>query len=383
LELGPLVFVWWQPVNAWRVSWVATLMSPIETGHRPDNIDGYTALIVVAAVAQLLVARNAALSIAVMSLVPLWLWTVPKYGNAVTNTVALAALVVATQLWRFRQSTGRLLGEHRAAIAAGEMNRFVLEERARIAREMHDVVAHQMSLIVVQAESAPYRLQELSESAKKELRSLAGSARQALEEMRDVLSVLRSDEPIGRAPQPGLSDVPDLVANARAAGSKVSLTMGMSDLAASAGTGICVYRLVQEALSNAARHAPGQPVDIALTGSRDRVVVRIANQSEFPSGTCPELVPGLGIIGMRERVTGLGGSLEVGRTEDGRFVVAAPRDHGSSFSPRSGSTNTSMTPSVPERVGSYLRTPGQTNLSRPSVWSPRERHCWRRASRGD
>jgi signal transduction histidine kinase len=328
LELGPLLFVWWRPVSAWRIAWVTALVLPLVTDHRPDNIDGYVALIIVAAVTQLIVARKAAITIAVISLVPLWLWTAPRYGRAVTNTVVLAALVTATQLWGYRQSTGRLLGEHRAAIAASEMDRFVLEERARIAREMHDVVAHHMSLIVVQAESAPYRVQDLSEGARNELRSLAESARKALDEMRDVLSVLRSDEPIGTAPQPGIADITGLVANARAAGSKVSLTMDQSNLKISAATGICVYRLVQEALSNAARHAPGQLVDIGLTASRNRLVVRITNRLAFPTATCSEVVPGHGIIGMRERVAGLRGTLEVGKTDDGQFVVAASLPRG-------------------------------------------------------
>jgi hypothetical protein len=199
---------------AWQVSWVTALVSPLVTHQRPVDIDGYMALLVVVVVAELLAPRREALTMALVTLVPLWLWTAPHYEHSATVTAVLALATGATQLLKDRASTGRTLVEQRAAIAAGEARQVVLEERARIAREMHDVVAHRMSLMVVQAESAPYRTEGLPGNVRAELQSLADVARQALEEMRGLLTVLRTDEPDGTVPQPGLADVPDLVASA-------------------------------------------------------------------------------------------------------------------------------------------------------------------------
>jgi signal transduction histidine kinase len=121
-----------------------------------------------------------------------------------------------------------------------------------------------------------------------------------------------------------LADVPALVASAKAAGSKVSLHMDVPDDEESAAMGICVYRLVQEGLSNASRHAPGEPVDVVVTYTRKRIQVQITNPSKMsPGAEHPELQPGHGIIGMRERVAALGGTIDVRMTREGRFVVAA------------------------------------------------------------
>src|SRR5581483_5176999 len=118
----------------------------------------------------------------------------------------------------------------------------------RIARELHDVVAHSMSLVAVRAETAPYRLPDLPEPAREEFLALANTARDTLGELRRLLGVLRTD-PAALAPQPSLSDVDDLVASARQAGLKVQVAVVGAPT--SEATGLTVYRIVQEALSNA------------------------------------------------------------------------------------------------------------------------------------
>jgi signal transduction histidine kinase len=191
---------------------------------------------------------------------------------------------------------------------------------------MHDVVAHHMSLIAVQAETAPYRLNDLSEGAKEEFAALSATAREALNDVRRLLGVLRSDGPAERAPQPKLADIAALVETSRRAGLSVDLSMPANgDAAVSHAVGLCAYRIVQEALANASRHAPGAWVHVMVERDPDNLRLDILNgpptadrHVSVDSGRS-----GHGVAGMRERVALLGGSLSAEPNILGGFAVSA------------------------------------------------------------
>ena len=165
--------------------------------------------------------------------------------------------------------------------------RAVLEERARIARELHDVVAHRLSLIAVRAETAPYRLADLPGPVRDEFGSLSGAAREALTDMRRLLGVLRDDRPSARAPQPRLADVPVLVEAARRAGMPVEMSVPPVLEPVPSAVGICAYRIVQESLSNASRHAQGAAVTVSMDHRAGDVVLQVANGPGPVTGTGP------------------------------------------------------------------------------------------------
>ena len=259
----------------------------------------------------------------------LFLWGVTDdvatgWGVGVT-VVAVVGLLVGRLL-----STNRALARQEELSSAEKARRVVLEERARIARDLHDIVAHHMSLIVVQTETAAYRVPDLSEAGRAELLSVGETARSALAETRALLAVLRHEgqEPVD-APQPGADRVPDLVGIARRAGTAIETRVDGSLDVLAPGSSLAVYRVAQEALANAARHAPSAPVTLELLGGPEGVRLRVRNA--LPAGAGPEgtrpgetpvtMVPGHGITGMRERAVAAGGQLRVGPDGDGWFTV--------------------------------------------------------------
>lgn len=199
--------------------------------------------------------------------------------------------------------------------------RTVLQERTKIARDLHDVVAHHMSMVVVSAQTAQYRHEGVPPGLQAEFETIAATGRQALNEIRGLLGVLRSDGELPElAPAPQISDLPELFASTQRAG--VPLTWRIDGSTALAGEliGATVYRIVQECLANASRHAPGSPVNADVNITADGVGVEIRNRLTAPPST-PD-VPGLGIAGMRERATVVGGVVAV-HDDDGEFVVWA------------------------------------------------------------
>lgn len=199
--------------------------------------------------------------------------------------------------------------------------RTVLQERTKIARDLHDVVAHHMSMVVVSAQTAQYRHEGVPPGLQAEFETIAATGRQALNEIRGLLGVLRSDGELPElAPAPQMSDLPELFASTQRAG--VPLTWRIDGSTALAGEliGATAYRIVQECLANASRHAPGSPVNADVNITADGVGVEIRNRLTAPPST-PD-VPGLGIAGMRERATVVGGVVAV-HDDDGEFVVWA------------------------------------------------------------
>ena len=253
-----------------------------------------------------------------------WWWlsakNVPSVVTAVSGTAALLAMVVAVDSVRSRQQAQQALANQAEQTELERTRRAVLEERTRIARELHDVVAHHMSLMAIRAESAPHRLGALPdpEQVHAEFGSLSGSAREAMADMRRLLGVLRNGQPAARTPQPGLPDLPGLVDAARQAGMTVELSAlpPLDHVPPSAG--VCAYRIIQEALSNAARHAAGAPVTVSVQHNADTMTLQVTNGPGVPAG--PRAYghgPGHGLAGMRERAELLGGSLSAGPAPDG------------------------------------------------------------------
>ncbi|WP_418361500.1 histidine kinase [Streptomyces gilvosporeus] len=201
-----------------------------------------------------------------------------------------------------------------------------IEERTRIAREMHDVVAHRVSLMVIHSGT----LEVDPENSEKTVRTaelVGGIGRQALEELRQVLGVLRTDdegdESAPRAPQPTLDDVSVLVEQSRAAGMRIELTRSGTVRPLDASCERTAYRLVQEALTNVHKHAPGAAAHVELRYTADTLQVTVENEAgpDTPSAGLPS--GGHGLIGLGERVTVLGGTFEAGARPDGGFRVAA------------------------------------------------------------
>ncbi|MGW1008561.1 sensor histidine kinase [Streptomyces termitum] len=223
-----------------------------------------------------------------------------------------------------REVRARLAAQE-AALARERAHRTVLEERARIARELHDVVAHHMSVISIQADAAPYRVPDPPGELVAALADIRTGALEGLAELRRLLGVLRSEERPGGnapgAPQPTLARLDDLLAGVRAAGLKVSAKVSGARRPLPEGVELSAYRIVQEALSNALRHAPGAPARVELEYGRSVLRVRVVNGPARRAAR-PSPGAGHGVLGMRERVAMLGGEFAAGPTSDGGHEVA-------------------------------------------------------------
>ncbi|GLW72339.1 two-component sensor histidine kinase [Kitasatospora phosalacinea] len=249
------------------------------------------------------------------------------------TSVVVAALSGAVLLlgWslRGRGEAQRLLAEQEQISGTERARRTLLEERARIARELHDVVAHHMSVITVQADSAPYRIEGLPPAAVEEFGQIAAAARGSLAEMRRLLGVLRADGGApDKAPQPGLADLPKLLATAGQAGVRAELAV--ADGVAALGpvpdaVALSAYRIVQEALANVVRHAPGATAEVRLSAADGALALSVRNGPPPGRSAAVETSGGTGqgLVGMRERVRLLAGTLDTGPTADGGYRVSA------------------------------------------------------------
>jgi signal transduction histidine kinase len=196
----------------------------------------------------------------------------------------------------------------------------VAEERARIARELHDVVAHSISIVAVQAGAAEELLDRDPERARAHLQAVRTTAREAMTEMRRVLDVLREDN-APHAPLPGLSRLDDLVTEARAAGVEVDVVEDGERPQLPAGLDLVVFRIVQEALTNVRKHAGGGRASVHLSYARRALEIDVRDDGEAVAFASRS--GGHGLIGMRERVTLFGGTLEAGSAVGGGFRVHA------------------------------------------------------------
>jgi signal transduction histidine kinase len=198
-------------------------------------------------------------------------------------------------------------------------------ERASIARELHDVVAHHVSMIAVRAGTAPYAIDGLPEPGQEAFAEIAREARTALTELRMVLGVLRDPAKASEAtPQPRLGDIEELLERVRGAGTDVAWSVTGAARVLPASVELCGYRIVQEAVTNAGRHAPGSQVTVAIAYQPDALAVTVANTAG-PGAGPPDSAPGtgFGLVGLRERVTMLGGQITTGPSADGGFLVRA------------------------------------------------------------
>jgi signal transduction histidine kinase len=241
------------------------------------------------------------------------------------GVLLLAVVIAALALGESQRERGEAVAERdesRRVMAESLQQQAEMTERARIARELHDVVAHHVSAIAVQAETARLTTEGMPEEGKAQLEAIGDTARDALGEMRRVLGVLRSDDEAeaDRAPQPGLARLDELVDTARASGTDVRLTLSGRVVPLPQGVDLCAYRILQEALTNARRHAPGATVDVEIVYDDETLRLRVRDDGPGPSSEQPD---GHGLLGMRERAIMVGGTLTVGPAEGGGFEVAA------------------------------------------------------------
>src|SRR5215470_1590443 len=319
------------PLLAWRIGWLALLLVPLVPadwwGGWPWGPGQIVALFGAFCLAGVRYQRPVLWWMWALTLIPWCLWLAADVTNL--NGPASATIIFTVATIALDNVGSRLRAQRSLAVQTGrteaEQERLaVLEERTRIARELHDVVAHHMSLIAVRAETAPYRLSGLPESARAEFSSLSEVAREALTDMRRLLGVLRQDQPAALAPQPQLADLPALIDAARQAGMSVELSLPSAPGQVPAGVGVCAYRIVQESLSNASQHAPGAVVTVSVARDSGVILLRVANgPGGHPGPSGNDHGPGHGLAGMRERVALLGGSLSAGPAPDGGFVVSA------------------------------------------------------------
>ncbi|MEV6223543.1 histidine kinase [Nocardia fluminea] len=203
----------------------------------------------------------------------------------------------------------------------------VAAERTRIARELHDVVAHAVSVIIVQADGAKYALRQDPDTAERALATIAGTGRDALRELRRTVTLLRTEHAPELLPQHGSAGIAKLAQMMREAGLAVDLelTGELDDIAPEVSLG--VHRIVQESLTNTLRHAGAEPKAVVRVHRReDDILVEVVDSGGVPAQGNPGAeIPGagMGLVGMRERVAVLGGTLHAGRLDDGRWQVRA------------------------------------------------------------
>lgn len=238
-----------------------------------------------------------------------------QVGTLVGNLLVLGAAWTLGDASR-RRRLEALAEQQRLATRA------VTDERLRIARELHDVVAHSMSVIAVQAGTGRVVIDDDVDHARRALESIEETSRQALDEMRRLLGVLRAngDDRAKLAPLPTLDDLDRLVADAVEGGTPVDVVVEGDPRLAPPGIQLAAYRVVQEALTNVRRHAPGAAAHLRVMFEAEQLVVQVENRL---AGTEASAGHGHGLVGMRERASLYGGTLEAGPRPDGTFRVRA------------------------------------------------------------
>ena len=277
---------------------------------------------------------------------------VPEYALLIMSLLVAVGITVApTMLGLYVGARRRLLEALReraegletelvllAEQASERAQRAQVEERTRIAREMHDVVAHRVSLIVVHAGALERVVRRDPERAGESARLIGDIGRQALDELRQILGVLRTVESapvtgqeaaavlaVPTSDAPGLADIPRLVDESRAAGLGVRLTVGGARRSLSSDTERTAYRVVQEALTNVLKHAPGADAEVVVAYVVGGVALAVSNTCPVEAARHARGLPsgGNGLLGMEERVTALGGTFAAGPTDAGGFRVEA------------------------------------------------------------
>jgi signal transduction histidine kinase len=248
-------------------------------------------------------------------------------GNSLPSWIFYAAVFAFGRILRSRLRLADQLAERAAQLEVEQeekARRAVLEERTRIARELHDVISHAVSVMVVQASVERRAVPDAAATTKETLATIERTGREALVELRRLLGVLRqSGEELSLTPQPGLDDLHALAAQLRESGLTVELDVDEGEERLSPGIELSAYRIVQEALTNVLKHARATRVEVTLRNNGDRLELEVADDGRG-SGSRPG--SGHGLIGMRERAALYGGSLEAGPAPGGgwRITVLLP-----------------------------------------------------------
>lgn len=247
-----------------------------------------------------------------------WAWA---FWLCVQVVIAVVGVFVAA---RRRERAARVAVADTAARAANDARVAVVSERARIARELHDVITHNLNVIVLHASAAGAVVEDAPRRARASLEAIETTGRGALVEMRRLLGVLRDQDltEAPRAPQPRLAQLDDLAAQTRAADVDVDLQVDVA-VTVTEGVELAVYRIVQESLSNAIRHAPGSRVRVAVRQTAAELLVDVVNTPSAVPAHSRSHGGGHGLVGMHERIAVFGGTLRAGHRPDGGFAVSA------------------------------------------------------------
>jgi len=258
--------------------------------------------------------------------------------RGIPGATFLVLAIAALALGDARRLRGEALEERdatRRALVGVQREQAVLDERARIARELHDVVAHHVSAIAVQAEAGRLTTAHLPPEGVERFQAIGDAARDALTEMRQIVGVLRDgdDNAAARQPQPGLAQLAELLDAARAGGTPVELTVTGVPIAVSASIDLAAYRVIQEALANVRRHAPAASARVHLAHTEDTLRIRVSDDGDARTGTARNagsikggsstdaVLEGYGLIGMRERASVFGGTVVAGPAPGAGFIV--------------------------------------------------------------
>jgi signal transduction histidine kinase len=335
----PLLFYRRWPLEAWLLELTAVVATTLMTvPFSPDAmwpwaVSSTAALVVLSALVAALGGRQLTITMLVVVLaVGLFLTVWPGRGTlgSTAGTAVMTALLCAIgavvgDVVGARRTMAVALAEERRTSATERQLRTVVEERARIARELHDVVAHHMSMITVQAETARFRHEGLPDRVAAEFTELAQVARASLAELRGLLTALRDNaaDP-HRTPQPTLADLQSLVDRISASGTPTTMIPLPDTADLSQVLQLAVYRIVQEGLSNVVQHAPGAPTQVSVTRTPTTLRVEVINvpPPNRENTAVPDPGTGHGLIGLRERVTLLGGTFYLDQPNGGWRVQA-------------------------------------------------------------
>jgi signal transduction histidine kinase len=322
LAVGPVALVARRrhPVPVLWVCFAATL-TPVASGFAHGSF--IVAFFVAASAGK----RHLAWLVPALSFVwTIWLaplvygYAVPPANDALMLAGWLLALVIAAEATRFRAERAAATRVSRQS----DQRRHQSEERLRIARDLHDVIGHDISLINVQASMGLDLMDSQPEQARAALSAIKSVSKEALEELRTMLTTLRQDDAAApRSPASGLDRLPELIELTRAAGLSVEVEVAGKAPLLPAAVHLAAYRIIQESLTNVARHAGRARVTVRVTYDDAGVRVEIDNDGKAPSGGGSAIGTGSGITGMRERAAALGGDLSAGFRHGGGFRVSA------------------------------------------------------------